>query len=64
MVAQEASILLVSDLPDDFVRSLYLEPYTDLDAAMARAFEICGTAAKVLVMPYAGSTLPQVGKAN
>jgi len=28
---------------------------------MERIYEICGQDAKILVMPYAGSTLPQIG---
>jgi len=64
MVAEKATILLVSDLPDEFVRNLSLEPCADLPEALERAYEICGRTAKVLVMPYAGSTLPQVEKTN
>lgn len=61
MVARKATILLVSDLPEAFVRSLGLEPCGGMEAAMGRIYEICGRNARILVMPYAGSTLPQIG---
>ena len=61
MVSRKATILLVSDLPEAFVRSLGLEPCSGMDAAMGRIYEICGQDARILVMPYAGSTLPQIG---
>lgn len=61
MVARKATILLVSDLPEAFVRSLGLESCSGMDAAMGRIYEICGQNAQILVMPYAGSTLPQIG---
>ena len=61
MVARKATILLVSDLPEAFVRSLGLEPCSGMDAAMERVYAICGQDARILVMPYAGSTLPQIG---
>ena len=61
MVAQKATILLVSDLPEAFVQSLGLEPCSSMEAAMRRIYEICGRDAHILVMPYAGSTLPQIG---
>jgi len=61
MVAQKTTILLLSDLPEAFVRSIGLEPCGGMEAAMERIYEICGQDAKILVMPYAGSTLPQIG---
>ena len=58
MVAKQAEICLVCDLPEDFVKSLYLTPFGSLDDALASAFAKYGEDAKVIVMPYAGSTLP------
>lgn len=60
MVLQKAKVFLVSDLPEDFVRSIFLEPYKDAPAALEAAMQYAGEAAKVLVMPYGGSTLPVV----
>lgn len=58
MVSEKADIYLVSDLPDEFVKSIYLNPCKDLKEAMDRAYAKCGDDAKVMIMPYAGSTLP------
>lgn len=58
MVLQKADIFLVSDLPDDLVRSIFLTPQPDVQTALDRAFERKGKDASVLAMPYAGSTLP------
>ncbi len=60
MVAQKADIYLVSDLADEFVNSIYLKPYHSVDEAVNAAYEKCGKDAKVIVMPYAGSTVPVV----
>ncbi|AOT72577.1 nickel-dependent lactate racemase [Geosporobacter ferrireducens] len=63
MVHQRARIFLVSDLEDDFVRKIFLEPYKEVETALKSAYSILGEDAKVLVMPYGGSTLPVVNKA-
>jgi len=60
MVLKKARVFLVSDLDDDFVRSIFLEPYKDLDSAIKEAMRQVGKEAKVIVMPYGGSTLPSV----
>ncbi len=57
-ISQQAEVCLVSDLPEDFVKSLYITPFDSLDSALAHAFEKYGKDASVYVMPYAGSTLP------
>ena len=57
-----ASIYLVSDLPDDLVRSCFMVPFPTVqeavDAAMAGQREKLGREPRVLVMPHGGSTLP------
>lgn len=58
LVLADAKIFLVSDLEDDFVRSIFMEPYPSVQAALDQAFAEQGAEAKVLVMPYGGSTLP------
>lgn len=60
MVSQKADIFLVSDLPEEFVKRIYLDPCSSIEEAMERAYRKCGEDAKVIVMPYAGSTLPCV----
>ena len=58
MVLEKCRIFFVSSLSADFVRKIHLEPFATLDDAMAEAFCAMGKAAKVLAMPYGGSTLP------
>ena len=60
MVLERARIFLVSELEPDFVKSVFLEPYSDIETAIEDAVRIKGPDAKILVMPYGGSTLPRV----
>lgn len=57
---QKAKIFLVSELEDDFVRSIFLTPQPSAQAALAQAFRELGGDASVLAMPFGGSTLPRV----
>ena len=58
LVQQKARVILISDLPDDVVRKTSLEPCSSLEEAMKVADKEFGDNSKVIVMPYAGSTLP------
>jgi len=58
MVLEDAEILLVSDMEDSFVRQIFMEPFPTVQAALDEALRRQGPGAGVLVMPYAGSTLP------
>ena len=60
MVLERCEIDLVSDLDDDFVRSIFLVPQPSAQAALDHALEKCGRDATVLAMPFGGSTLPTV----
>ena len=62
MVLEKARIFLVSGLEPDFVKSVFLEPYSSIDEALKDALNIMGENAKVLAMPYGGSTLPRISK--
>jgi nickel-dependent lactate racemase len=62
MVLQNAQIFLVSSLATDFVRRLFMRSFASLDEALAQAFGELGGDAKVLLMPYGGSTLPVVAE--
>jgi nickel-dependent lactate racemase len=62
MVLRDAQIFLVSSLEADFVRRLFMRPFVTLDEAVAQAFVELGQDAKVLLMPYGGSTLPVVAE--
>ena len=62
MVLERAEVDLVSELDDEFVRSLFLVPQPSAQTALDHAFEKLGPDARVLSMPYGGSTLPKVIK--
>ena len=58
MVLENAQIDLVSELPDDFVRSIFLNPQPSAQAALDEALRRYGPDAAVLAMPFGGATLP------
>ncbi len=60
MVLERARIFMVSDQPDEFVKNVFLEPYHSVDEAINAALAELGSDAKILAMPYGGSTLPVV----
>lgn len=60
MVLENAAIKLVSEMEDEFVKSIFMEPYHSLEKAAADALQQYGKDATVIVMPYGGSTLPKV----
>ena len=59
MVEELADIYLVSDWPDEAVRSIFMTPFASAQAALDAAFSKCGPGASVLAMPWGGSTLPR-----
>ena len=58
MVLQRAHVVLVSELEDDFVRSIHLMPASDVRSALDAALARYGSRADIIVMPHGGSTLP------
>ena len=58
MVLQNASIDLISEMDDDFVRSIFLNPEPSAQKALDKALEKYGPNATVLAMPFGGATLP------
>ncbi|MBR3842578.1 MAG: nickel-dependent lactate racemase [Christensenellaceae bacterium] len=58
MVMQKAEVYLVSDLEEDFVKGIFFKPFKTLEDAYKAAQAKLGEDAKVIVMPYGGSTLP------
>lgn len=60
LVLQRADITLVSEMDDDFVRSIFLKPAPSAAEAVEEALRKYGEGATVTVMPYGGSTLPRV----
>lgn len=58
MVLQNASIDLVSQMDDEFVRKIFLTPRKSAQEALDLAIEKYGPKATVLAMPFGGATLP------
>ena len=58
MVLENAQIDLISELPDEFVRSIFLDPQPDAQTALNVALARYGKHATVLAMPFGGATLP------
>lgn len=59
-VLKKSRVFLVSELEPDFVRSIFLEPYSTVQEAYEDALKELGDVEKVLIMPYGGSTLPVI----
>ena len=55
---EKADIFLVSSLTNDFVSSLSLTPFSDVNEAIAAAVAKKGESASICVIPYGGATLP------
>lgn len=62
LVLQKAEICLVSKMDPEFVKSIFLTPYSTAQEALDAAFSRLGPKATVLAMPYGGSTLPHLSK--
>lgn len=58
MVLEHAGIDLVSEMEDDFVRSIFLNPVPSVQAAFDAAMAKYGPDATVIAMPFGGATLP------
>ncbi len=58
--AATVKVLLVSDLPADFVRGLLLTPYDSLETALHTALESLPPQARIGVMPLANGTIPVI----
>ncbi len=59
-VLQRASILLVSDMPDELVRACGMEPFSDLDKAFQTALQRCGPKPVIIIIPEGASVLPKI----
>ena len=58
MVLENARIDLVSEMDDDFVRSIFLNPQPSAQTAFDEAMARYGEHATVIAMPFGGATLP------
>ena len=62
MVLEDADIYFVSEMDPDFVRSIFLTPFSTAQEAFDCAMKKYGDNATVLAMPYGGATLPTAEK--
>ena len=58
MILEYANIDLVSEMDDDFVRSIFMNPYHNAQEAFDNAMKKYGDGARVIAMPFGGATLP------
>jgi len=58
MVLDNAEIDLISEMDDEFVRSIFLVPFHSAQEAFDAAMKKYGEDASVIAMPYGGATLP------
>jgi nickel-dependent lactate racemase len=59
-IVNRVRVSLVSSFPDELVNRLFMEPYPDPQAALHNALKALGPQSQVLVLPYAGSTVPEI----
>ncbi len=59
-IVNRVRVSLVSGFSDDLVKRLFMQPYHDPQAALETAIEELGPQSQVLVLPYAGSTVPEI----
>jgi len=57
---EKAHILFVSNLPPLYGETMFLNPFPSVEKALAEAFNICGKQSTILLMPFGGSTLPDL----
>ena len=55
-----SEIYLVSNLTDEIKKNLFIKSFNSLEEAFSNAMKAQGEDAKVLIMPYGGSTLPSL----
>ena len=60
LALEQATVLCVSDMPDEETRNMFFTPMPSVEAALAEATDVCGKNSRILVMPMGGSTLPVI----
>ncbi|MDY6958084.1 MAG: nickel-dependent lactate racemase, partial [Halobacteriota archaeon] len=60
LLLRKADLYLVSDMPDERVKNIFMIPEESVEDALGHALEKHGKDASVLVMPHGGLTLPYV----
>lgn len=59
-VLKDVKAYLITDMPEELVRKCFFEPAGSVQEALDQALQEMGKEAKVLVMPFANSTVPYV----
>lgn len=59
-MAMEFRILTVTALPPEDVRSIFMNPFSDLQSAVDQALESLGEDSSIVVIPAGGLTVPRV----
>jgi lactate racemase len=62
LVLARAEVYFVSDMPPEQSARTFMQPFEDLELAVETALARLGPAAQVIIMPHAGSTLPETDK--
>ena len=55
---KRAEIYLVSQIEPELVKNIFMTPFSSIQEAYEAALKKKGADARVIVMPYGGSTLP------
>ncbi|MDR0355453.1 MAG: nickel-dependent lactate racemase [Deltaproteobacteria bacterium] len=60
LVLERCRVFMVSNLPEETAKKLFVTPAKGLEEAVKAALEQAGKGSKVWVMPHGGSTLPKI----
>jgi nickel-dependent lactate racemase len=60
VILQRAQIFMVSSMPEQIIRRSHFTPFGSIQSALTAALHQLGTESRVLVLPQAGSTLPDL----
>ena len=60
MTEKKADVYMISELEDATMENMFVIPCTDIKTALKKAEARLGLDARIVVMPYGGSTLPAV----
>lgn len=60
MIHKNTDIYLVSSLSNDIKEKLFIKNYTDANNALEDALKEKGSGAKIIIIPYGASTLPEL----
>lgn len=59
-VLKSVQAFLITDMPEVLVKKCFFEPASTIEEALQKAIERIGPQARILVMPYANSTVPHL----